>query len=137
MAFLQGPVEELVREMTVPVGAKIQPTLTKTRLIEFGPRAARLRAARGEGKPETFSFLEFTHICVTSRGRRFWIRRITDAKRGRDHTRQTTPNASYTSRMPVRPVFRWTGPLGLPRSGGDRMTAWPSFTRPRQAPRPR
>ncbi len=28
----------------------------KTRLIEFGRRAAAARAARGEGKPETFGF---------------------------------------------------------------------------------
>jgi len=42
----------------------------KTRLIEFGPWAAKNRAERGEGKPETFDFLGFTHIChKTSRGR--------------------------------------------------------------------
>ena len=41
----------------------------KTRLIEFGRRAARDRAARGEGKPETFTFLGFTHICATSKTR--------------------------------------------------------------------
>ena len=35
----------------------------KTRLIEFGRFAARDRAARGLGKPETFPFLGFTHIC--------------------------------------------------------------------------
>jgi RNA-directed DNA polymerase len=35
----------------------------KTRLIEFGRYAARLRARRGLGKPETFNFLGFTHIC--------------------------------------------------------------------------
>jgi group II intron reverse transcriptase/maturase len=35
----------------------------KTRLIEFGRYAAERRAKRGEGKPETFSFLGFTHIC--------------------------------------------------------------------------
>jgi len=41
----------------------------KTRLIEFGPRAAKNRAAQGMGKPETFDFLGFTHIChKTSRG---------------------------------------------------------------------
>jgi hypothetical protein len=34
----------------------------KTRLIEFGRNAARTRAARGVGKPETFDFLGFTHI---------------------------------------------------------------------------
>ena len=35
----------------------------KTRLIEFGRHAARDRKARGLGKPETFQFLGFTHIC--------------------------------------------------------------------------
>jgi len=34
----------------------------KTRLLEFGPLAARNRKRRGEGKPETFNFLGFTHI---------------------------------------------------------------------------
>ncbi len=35
----------------------------KTRLIEFGRFAARDRKQRGEGKPETFTFLGFTHFC--------------------------------------------------------------------------
>jgi group II intron reverse transcriptase/maturase len=35
----------------------------KTRLIEFGRFAARNRERRGEGRPETFAFLGFTHIC--------------------------------------------------------------------------
>jgi RNA-directed DNA polymerase len=35
----------------------------KTRLIEFGRHAAENRQGRGEGKPETFNFLGFTHIC--------------------------------------------------------------------------
>jgi group II intron reverse transcriptase/maturase len=35
----------------------------KTRLIEFGRHASIRRAKRGEGKPETFTFLGFTHIC--------------------------------------------------------------------------
>ena len=39
----------------------------KTRLIEFGRHAARDRAARGLGKPETFRFLGFTHICGKTR----------------------------------------------------------------------
>ncbi len=42
----------------------------KTRLIEFGRNAGSDRAIRGEGKPETFNFLGFTHICSrTQRGR--------------------------------------------------------------------
>ena len=35
----------------------------KTRLIEFGRFAARDRKQRGKGKPETFTFLGFTHFC--------------------------------------------------------------------------
>ena len=35
----------------------------KTRLIEFGKHAERVRKQRGEGKPETFTFLGFTHYC--------------------------------------------------------------------------
>src|SRR5215208_3552373 len=39
----------------------------KTRLIEFGRRAAANRARRGLGKPETFAFLGFTFICGKTR----------------------------------------------------------------------
>jgi RNA-directed DNA polymerase len=39
----------------------------KTRLLEFGPYAINNRQRRGEGKPETFNFLGFTHICVKKR----------------------------------------------------------------------
>jgi RNA-directed DNA polymerase len=40
----------------------------KTRLIEFGRFAAQDRKQRGEGKPETFTFLGFTHYCGKRRG---------------------------------------------------------------------
>src|SRR5215467_15811412 len=39
----------------------------KTRLIEFGRFAAVSRKKHGEGKPETFNFLGFTHICGQAR----------------------------------------------------------------------
>jgi len=39
----------------------------KTRLLEFGPFAANNRKKRGQGKPETFNFLGFTHICAKKR----------------------------------------------------------------------
>jgi RNA-directed DNA polymerase len=56
----------------------------KTRLIEFGRHAARDRAARGLGKPETFQFLGFTHVCgKTRKTKRFKLTRLTDAKRMR------------------------------------------------------
>ena len=51
----------------------------KTRLIEFGRHAARNRKARGLGKPETFGFLGFTHICAkTRKSGRFKLMRHTD-----------------------------------------------------------
>lgn len=56
----------------------------KTRLIEFGRFAATDRKGRGQGKPETFDFLGFTHICSKRRkDGKFTIRRKTIAKRVR------------------------------------------------------
>jgi RNA-directed DNA polymerase len=49
----------------------------KTRLIEFGRRAAAARAARGESRPGTFDFLGFTHICTRSRRGGFLLTRYT------------------------------------------------------------
>jgi len=39
----------------------------KTRLIRFGRHAAEQRRRLGQGKPETFDFLGFTHFCTRSR----------------------------------------------------------------------
>ncbi len=50
-----------LRERLGKFGLEFNPE--KTRLIEFGRYAAERRAKRGEGKPETFNFLGFTHIC--------------------------------------------------------------------------
>ncbi len=50
-----------LRERLRKYGLELHPE--KTRLIEFGRYAAERRAKRGEGKPETFNFLGFTHIC--------------------------------------------------------------------------
>ena len=50
-----------LRERLRKFGLELHPE--KTRLIEFGRYAAERRAKRGEGKPETFNFLGFTHIC--------------------------------------------------------------------------
>ncbi len=47
----------------------------KTRLVEFGRFAVREREARGLGKPETFDFLGFTHICGKTRAGKFQVMR--------------------------------------------------------------
>jgi RNA-directed DNA polymerase len=49
----------------------------KTRLIQFGRFAADRRRERGLGKPETFNFLGFTHICSRTRSGRFQLMRKT------------------------------------------------------------
>jgi RNA-directed DNA polymerase len=53
----------------------------KTRLIEFGRFAARDRKQRGEGKPETFTFLGFTHFSGQLTTGTFTVWRITAKKR--------------------------------------------------------
>jgi RNA-directed DNA polymerase len=53
----------------------------KTRLIEFGACADRTRRGRGDGKPETFHFLGFTHTCSTTRSGRFTVLRQTMRRR--------------------------------------------------------
>jgi len=53
----------------------------KTRLIEFGRHAEEDRQSRGEGKPETFNFLGFTHSCAKTRKGRFVVLRQTMRKR--------------------------------------------------------
>jgi group II intron reverse transcriptase/maturase len=56
----------------------------KTRLIEFGRHAEANRTQRGEGKPETFTFLGFTHICATrQKTGTFLVLRRTDKKKMR------------------------------------------------------
>jgi group II intron reverse transcriptase/maturase len=53
----------------------------KTRLIEFGRHAEQDRQNRGEGNPETFNFLGFTHSCAKTRKGRFVVLRQTMRKR--------------------------------------------------------
>jgi RNA-directed DNA polymerase len=53
----------------------------KTRLIEFGRFAVERRIRHGEGKPETFDFLGFTHICDKTRNGKFIVLRKTKRKK--------------------------------------------------------
>jgi group II intron reverse transcriptase/maturase len=63
--------------------ARFGPTLhpDKTRLIEFGRWADRNRRGRGEGKPETFNVLGFTHSCGKTRKGWFTVLRQTMRRR--------------------------------------------------------
>ena len=79
----------------------------KTRLIEFGRYAAERRARRGVGRPETFAFLGFTHICGTSRSGRFMLRRITVAKRMRAKLKQLNQELKRRRHLPIPEQGRW------------------------------
>ena len=80
----------------------------KTRLIEFGPFAADNRRRRGEGKPETFDYLGFTHICAKKRSNgRFTVLRQTIRKRLQAKLNEV--NAELRRRMhdPIPEQGRW------------------------------
>jgi RNA-directed DNA polymerase len=94
-----------LRERLARFGLELHPD--KTRLIEFGRHAARRRQARGLGKPETFDFLGFTHICAKSRSGRFWLRRITISKRMRAKLREVNDQLKRRRHQPVSEQGRW------------------------------
>jgi RNA-directed DNA polymerase len=80
----------------------------KTRLIEFGRFAAQNRAARGLGKPETFRFLGFTHVCAkTRRSGRFKLKRITDSKRVPAKLRALKGEMAKRRHLPIPEQGRW------------------------------
>src|SRR5271166_7038673 len=56
---------ENLRERLAMFGLELHPD--KTRRIGFGRYAEENRKHRGEGKPETFDFLGFTHISIAGR----------------------------------------------------------------------
>ena len=79
----------------------------KTRLIEFGRFAAQARKARGLGRPETFDFLGFTHICAKTRRGRFKLKRITISKRMRAKLRGVKTSLMRRRRLPIPEQGRW------------------------------
>ena len=54
---------------------------SKTRLINFGRFATINRRDKGEGKPDTFTFIGFTHYCSTGRNGQFRVKRKTSKKK--------------------------------------------------------
>jgi RNA-directed DNA polymerase len=79
----------------------------KTRLTGFGPRAAWNRKARGEGKPETFTFPGFRHIARMTRQGRFWAQRITDKKKMAAKLKQVKAELMRRRHLPVPEQGRW------------------------------
>src|SRR5579875_99397 len=94
------------RERMRKFGLELHPD--KTRLIEFGRYAAENRKQRGEGKPETFNFLGFTHICgKTRKTGRFTVKRRTVQKRLSAKLHEVKEELHRRWHVPVTEVGRW------------------------------
>jgi group II intron reverse transcriptase/maturase len=86
----------------------LEPHPEKTRLLEFGPFAARNRQRRGEGKPETFGFLGFTHIGAKKRSNgRFTVLRQTIRKRLQAKLGEVKTELRRRMHRPIRAQGAW------------------------------
>jgi RNA-directed DNA polymerase len=79
----------------------------KTRLLEFGPSAVDNRRCAGLGKPETFNFLGFTHICGKTRNGRFTVLRQTVRKRVQAKLGEVKAELRRRLHDPVSVVGAW------------------------------
>jgi len=79
----------------------------KTRLLEFGRYAAGNRAKRGQGKPETFDFLGFTHSCGRTRNGKFVVNRRTMRKRMQGKLKELKAELRRRLHNPIPEVGQW------------------------------
>jgi group II intron reverse transcriptase/maturase len=94
-----------LRERLGKFGLELHPD--KTRRIEFGRYAERDRKRRGEGKPETFDFLGFTHISGKNRNGTFTVKRLSIRKRMRAKLRQIKQHLLKRRHDPVAQTGEW------------------------------
>jgi group II intron reverse transcriptase/maturase len=97
---------EQLRERLLKFGLELHPD--KTRLIEFGRYAAERRKRRGAGKPETFNFLGFTHICGTSHGTGYFtVKRKTIGKRMAAKLKEVNQELSRRRHESIGNTLKW------------------------------
>ena len=97
----------------------------KTRLIEFGRFAREDRRRRGQGKPETFDFLGFTHCCGVTRRGKFVVLRLTSGKKMRAKLRAVHEELRKRMTRPVAEQGQYLRAVvaghmryyGVPRNG--------------------
>jgi RNA-directed DNA polymerase len=94
------------QERLAQFGLELHPD--KTRLLEFGRYAVGNRQRRGEGKPETFDFLGFTHRCGTTRSTgRFWVHRRSSKRRLRKKLAAVKAELRRRWHDPVPELGQW------------------------------
>ena len=98
---------EAMRERLDKFALSLHPD--KTRLIEFGRHAADRRARRGLGKPESFTFLGFTHICAKSRRGYFLLKRKSRRDRMRAKLKAIEQELQRRMHLPIPAQGKWLG----------------------------
>jgi RNA-directed DNA polymerase len=95
-----------LRERLAKFGLELHPE--KTRLIEFGRHASADRKRRGEGKPETFDFLGFTHISGKNGKTGYYVvRRKTVKKRMRAKLQAIKAELRMRMHEPLAETGEW------------------------------
>jgi len=94
-----------LRERFARFGLGLHPD--KTRLIEFGGTVGGKRRRRGLGTPESCDFLGLTHSGARPTGGRFWVKRITIAKRMRAKLREITIELKRRRHEPLPVQGAW------------------------------
>lgn len=122
----RSDAEEFRKELDQRFG-KFNLTLNedKTRLIEFGRFATENRKRRGEGKPLSFDFLGFTHICGRKQNGKFVVLRHTIGRRMRVKLRELKEEFKKRLHSPIPELGRWLQSVlrgyyryfGVPRNG--------------------
>ncbi|MGO8672874.1 MAG: group II intron reverse transcriptase/maturase [Capsulimonadaceae bacterium] len=100
--FLRGMRERLEK-------FHLELNMEKTHLIEFGLEALRSREVRGEGSPETFNFLGFTHYCSRTRKGRFVVKRQTARKKMQAKLVDIRKELRRRLHDPIPEVGQWLG----------------------------
>src|SRR5215469_4635667 len=105
----RADAERFLREWRMRLqkfGLELHPD--KTRLIEFGRFAGKDRKGRGEGKPETFNFLGFTHICGQGwKNGKFFVLRKTIRERLLAKLEQVKAALRVRMHQPLAEVGKW------------------------------
>jgi len=96
-----------LRERFAQFGLELHPD--KTRLFEFGRFAGTNRERRGEGKPQTFDFLGFTHACGRTRAGKFKVLRQTARKRMRAKLKEVAATLRKRLHRPLPEIGAWLG----------------------------
>ena len=81
----------------------------KTRLLRFGRFAETQRRERGQGRPETFNFLGFTHVCGKARSGQFLLLRLTVKDRMRAKLKAIREDLLRRRHLPVPVQGGWLG----------------------------